>query len=64
MPTVRTTFRPDLEVEVGDLEYAQLKAEGLLVNEEPASDSTPPATAVSATPVKKTSTGAAGSKES
>ncbi|MGW0837552.1 hypothetical protein [Streptomyces prunicolor] len=63
MPTVRTTFRPDLEVEVGDVEYAQLKTQGLLVDE-PASDSVPPATAAPANLAKKTSTGAAGSKES
>ncbi|MFJ4926842.1 hypothetical protein [Streptomyces sp. NPDC088736] len=49
MPTVRTKFRPDLKIEVGDVEYAQLKAEGLLVNE-PAPDSEPPATAAPATP--------------
>lgn len=36
MPTVRTKFRPDLEIEVGDVEYAQLKAEGLLFEETPA----------------------------
>ncbi|MEV6504791.1 hypothetical protein AB0M61_01550 [Streptomyces sp. NPDC051642] len=63
MPTVRTTFQPDKEIEVGDVEYAQLKTQGLLVDE-PASDSAPPATAATATPVRKTSTGAAGSKES
>lgn len=61
--TVRTTFRPDLEVEVGDVEYAQLKTQGLLVDE-PASDNVPPAPAAPANPAKKTSTGAAGSKES
>lgn len=59
--TVRTTMRPDLEFEVDDLEYAQLKADGLLV--EPASDTPAPATADPAIPAKKNS-GVAGSKES
>jgi hypothetical protein len=62
MPTVRTTFRPDQPIEVGDVEYAQLQAEGLLVDE-PAPDSAPPATAAPANPAKKPS-GATGSKES
>ena len=30
---VRTTIRPDQELEVDDSEYAQLKADGLLVDE-------------------------------
>lgn len=59
MPTVRTTMRPDQPIEVGDVEYAQLKAEGLLI--EPAPDSEPPATAAPATPKKPS--GATGSKE-
>lgn len=60
MPTVRTTMRPDLTVEVDDIEYRALKRQGLLVDE-PA----PEAPAAPAPPVttKKTS-GAAGSKES
>lgn len=62
MPTVRTTMRPDQPLEVDDIEYAQLKADGLLVAEAP----TPEApTAAPAAPAKKTTTsGAAGSKES
>lgn len=28
---VRTTFRPDVEIEVGDFEYADLAAQGLIV---------------------------------
>jgi hypothetical protein len=60
MPTVRTTMRPDLSIEVGDVEYADLKAQGLIVDDTPI---VPPATAAPATPAKKTS-GAAGSKES
>lgn len=31
MPTVRTTMRPDVEVEVGDADYLDLKRQGLLV---------------------------------
>lgn len=61
MPTVRTTMRPDQPIEVGDVEYADLKAQGLLVEDEPAPASAP-APALAA-PVKKTS-GVAGSKES
>lgn len=61
MPTVRTTLQPDKTIEVGDVEYAQLKADGLLVDD-PAPDSAPPATAAPAPPAKKS--GPAGSKES
>lgn len=57
--TVRTTFRPDQQIEVEDSEYAQLKAEGLLVEEGPA-----PETPTAAPAAKKTATsGIAGSKE-
>lgn len=60
--TVRTTMRPDQELEVDDSEYAQLKADGLLVEDAAAPEA--PA-AVPAAPVKKTtSPGAAGNKES
>lgn len=31
MPTVRTTIRPDKELEVDDAEYADLQAMGLLI---------------------------------
>lgn len=62
MPTVRTTMRPDLTVEVDDIEYRSLKRQGLLVD-----DALPPATpepaVLPAAPAKKTS-GPAGSKES
>ncbi|MFM9635977.1 hypothetical protein [Streptomyces turgidiscabies] len=58
--TVRTTFRPDLEIEVDDTEYGQLKAEGLLV-EDPAPETS---AAAPAAPTKKTISGPAGSKES
>jgi hypothetical protein len=61
MPTVRTTMRPDLTVEVDDIEYLDLKRQGLLVEDEP--ENVPPATAAPANPAKKTP-GPAGSKES
>jgi hypothetical protein len=56
---VRTTFRPDLEIEVGDADYIDLQRQGLLV-EEDAGENVPPATAAPATPKKPS---AAGSKE-
>lgn len=59
--TVRTTFRPDLEIEVDDTEYAQLKAEGLLVEEAPAPEAAQ--TTALAAPAKKTTSGTTGSKE-
>lgn len=54
---VRTTMRPDQEIEVGDVEYLDLQRQGLLV-EDTATESVPPATAAPATPAtpKKTST--------
>lgn len=33
MHRVKTTFRPDEEIEVDDAEYVDLKAQGLLVEE-------------------------------
>jgi hypothetical protein len=33
MHDVRTTFRPDQTIQVGDAEYADLKQQGLLVEE-------------------------------
>jgi hypothetical protein len=62
MPTVRTTMQPDKTIEVDDAEYLDLKRQGLLVEE--TAPSTPPATAAPANPAKKTTAGAAGSKES
>ncbi|MBD9700645.1 hypothetical protein IHE56_00770 [Streptomyces sp. ID01-12c] len=62
MPTVRTTMRPDLTVEVDDIEYRSLKRQGLLVDDTPP-PATPEPAALPATPAKKTS-GPAGSKES
>jgi hypothetical protein len=57
-------MRPDLTVEVDDIEYRSLKRQGLVladVTHTPAPAAEP--AAASATPVKKTS-GPAGSKES
>jgi hypothetical protein len=63
MPTVRTTMQPDREFEVGAAEYLDLKRQGLLIEEEaPAPAPAPVAAPVAAS--KKTSSGAAGSKES
>lgn len=39
MPTVRTTMRPDLELDVDPIEYLDLKRQGLLV--EPAAEPPP-----------------------
>ena len=33
MPTVRTTMRPDQEIEVGDAEYTDLHRQGLLIED-------------------------------
>jgi hypothetical protein len=60
MPTVRTTMQPDREIEVDAAEYAQLKAEGLLIEDAPA----PETPAASAPPATKKTSGATGSKES
>jgi hypothetical protein len=58
--TVRTTIRPDQPIEVDDTEYAQLKADGLLFE-----DQTPEVpSAAPAVPPKKTTSGVTGSKES
>jgi hypothetical protein len=46
---VRTTMRPDQEIEVDDAEYLDLKRQGLLV-EETAEEEVPPATAAPAAP--------------
>lgn len=65
MPTVRTTFQPGKPIEVGDVEYLDLKRQGLIVEDE-AAPALPaePVAAPAATPAKKTSAGPAGSKES
>jgi len=42
MPTIRTTMRPDLEVEVSDADYTDLKRQGLLLED---TDQPPVATA-------------------
>lgn len=62
MPTVRTTMQPDKEIEVGEVEYLDLKRQGLLLEDSPAPQPAPALAAPVAT--KKTTTGAAGSKES
>jgi len=63
MRTVRITMQPDREIEVDDATYLDFQRQGLLIEDEPA-PSAPPATAVPASPSKKTSAGPAGSKES
>ena len=55
MPTVRTTIQPDVELEVSDTEYVDLKRQGLLVEDAPAA-------APAAAPAKSTAT-AKSSKE-
>lgn len=42
MPTVRTTMRPDQEIDVGDAEYTDLHRQGLLI-EDPPPPANPPA---------------------
>lgn len=42
MPTVRTTMQPDVELEVSDTEYTDLKRQGVLLEDAPAA---PPAAA-------------------
>lgn len=44
MPKIRTTMRPDQEIEVDDAEHIDLQRQGLLV-EETAQEDVPPATA-------------------
>ncbi|MEU1272980.1 hypothetical protein [Streptomyces sp. NPDC005799] len=58
---VRTTMQPDKTLEVDDVEYLDLKQQGLLL-EEDATEDVPPATAAPANPAKKS--GPTGSKES
>jgi hypothetical protein len=55
MTVVRTTFRPDVEVEVSPAEYLDLHAQGLLVEEPSASPSpvTEPVRATTAAPAAK-----------
>lgn len=54
--TVRTTMRPDLEIEIGDAEYLDLQRQGLLTTEPTAQpDAAAPATrkATAATTTKE-----------
>lgn len=53
MPTIRTTMRPDVEIEVGDAEYLDLTRQGLIAADQPAT-ATPPAEPVSQPAGKKT----------
>lgn len=48
MPTVRTTLRPDVEIEVNDADYIDLQRQGLLVEE-----TTQPSASPAATTTKK-----------
>lgn len=51
MPTVRTTMRPDQEIQVGDAEYVDLQRQGLLVVPiEPPTAPAEPATTKKAAP--------------
>lgn len=50
--TVRTTMRPDQTIEVDDIEYLDLKRQGLILADAPAP--VPPATAPPTVPDKKT----------
>ncbi|GGW15748.1 hypothetical protein GCM10018980_51880 [Streptomyces capoamus] len=49
MPKIRTTMRPDLELDVDDAEYLDLQRQGLLLEEDTAEE-VPPATAAPAAP--------------
>lgn len=58
---IRTTLRPDEEIEVGDAEYLDLQRDGLLIADPvPAADTPPPA----APAAKKAAAAQAASKES
>ena len=54
MPKIRTTMRPDLELDVDDAEYLDLQRQGLLVEEDSGQD-VPPATAAPAAPEQRAS---------
>jgi hypothetical protein len=55
MPTARTTMQPDVDLEVSDTEYVDLKRQGLLV-EEAEGDKPAPAVAPAAAPAKSPAT--------
>ncbi|MEH0586229.1 hypothetical protein QA942_19915 [Streptomyces sp. B21-106] len=66
MRTVRTTMQPDRDIEVDDAQYLDLQRMGLLVDDDGV-EPDPPATAapeLPVNPVKKSTAGPAGSKES
>lgn len=52
---IRTTMRPDQQIEVGDAEYLDLKRDGLLANDQP--DAPAPATKKTAAPANTTKEG-------
>jgi hypothetical protein len=58
MPTVRTTMRPDQEIEVSDAEALDLSRQGLLVQE-----TAPPTPAPGPAPAMKAAPSAATKKE-
>lgn len=55
MPTIRTTMRPDVEIEVGDAEFLDLTRQGLIAADQPTTATTPPAEPASQPAGKKTS---------
>lgn len=57
MPKIRTTMRPDDEIEVSDAEYLDLRRQGLLVQDEDDNPATPDETpATSETGAARTTT--------
>lgn len=54
--TVRTTLRPDMQIEVGDAEHLDLQRDGLLA-EDPTPDAPAPAPKKTATPATTTKEG-------
>lgn len=50
MPIVRTTMRPDEEIEVGDAEYTDLHRQGLLIEDPAPPPASPPAAKKAAQP--------------
>lgn len=61
MPTVRTTMQPDREIEITDADYLDMQRQGILLAD--VVHTSAPASAAPAVPTKKTTAGAAGSKE-
>ena len=63
MPTVRTTMQPDREIEVGEVEYLDLKRQGLLLEDPPAPQPAPTPTSPAAPAPASPTTKKAASKE-